>query len=174
MKRVFFLLFAVAFLAINTAMAYDFSAIAPSGQTLYYEINGNGNSVTLVYPSVGWDGYNKPTGTLIIPSSVTYNGVNYPVFCIGKMAFHDCFLDSIGIPNSVIKIEESAMGACVPFSLYVPNSVTCIENDAFIFVRNVVYYGNASGSPWGALSVNGYVEGDLVYSNSSKTFLKAC
>ena len=39
---------------------------------------------------------------------------------------------------------------------------------------NIVYSGTAIGSPWGARSVNGYVEGYLVYKSEAKTQLLAC
>jgi hypothetical protein len=40
-------------------------------------------------------------------------------------------------------------------------------------VKNVIYSGNAEGSPWGALTVNGIVDGDFVYSDAEKTQLTA-
>ena len=94
MKKYLSLLFIFAISATNTAMAYDFSAVAPSGQTLYYNIKGNG--VTLTYPEKttwgedGWKGYVKPTGALIIPSTVTYNNINYSVTSIKEYAFFEC------------------------------------------------------------------------------------
>ena len=42
------------------------------------------------------------------------------------------------------------------------------------FVKNIIYNGSASGSPWGALCVNGYSEGDLIFADSTKTYLMAC
>ena len=49
-----------------------------------------------------------------------------------------------------------------------------IGKDAFSSVPNIVYSGTATGSPWGARSVNGYVEGYLVYESEAKTQLLAC
>ena len=51
-----------------SAFAYSFSAVAPSGQTLYYNITGGNAQVTSPdsYP-FGWTYYTKPEGELIIP-----------------------------------------------------------------------------------------------------------
>ena len=59
-------------------------------------------------------------------------------------------------------------------SLTIPNSVTSIGYNAFTEIKNVVYSGPATGSPWGALTVNGYVEGDLIYSDKTKKHLTGC
>ena len=59
-------------------------------------------------------------------------------------------------------------------SITLPNSVTSIGDDAFYDVPNIVYSGTATGSPWGARSVNGYVEGYLVYADDTKTNLLVC
>ena len=53
------------------ASAFDFQAVAPSGQTLYFDTVPGG--VSVVYPHVGdyysaWDGFDKPVGELTIPS----------------------------------------------------------------------------------------------------------
>ena len=96
--------------------AYDFSAVAPSGQTLYYEIAGNNATVT--YPGNGNNyyyptEYSKPTGNLTIPSSVMHNGTVYPVVSIGAYAFQHCdSLTSVTIPNSVTSIGIFAFEYC--------------------------------------------------------------
>ncbi len=59
-------------------------------------------------------------------------------------------------------------------SVTIPNSVTSIGEEAFDDVPNIVYNGTAIGSPWGARSVNGYIEWYLVYKSEAKTQLLAC
>lgn len=127
--------------------------------------------------------------SISIPNSVTN---------IGKYAFEHCGLKSISIPNSIINIGNGAFEECSGLrsvtlsntltsigekafyycyglnSLTIPNSVTSIGNNAFYLITNVVYTGTATGSPWGAKSINGYIDGDLVYNDAKKTQLLAC
>ena len=105
--------------------------------------------------------------SVTIPNSVT---------SIGDGTFENCSgLTSLTIPNSIMSIGEDAFQWCYGLtSLTIPNSVTSIGKDAFSSVPNIVYSGTATGSPWGARSVNGYVEGYLVYESEAKTQLLAC
>ena len=107
------------------------------------------------------------TGAISIPYSVTG---------IGERAFEDCIsLTSITIPNRVTYIQSSAFANCTGLtSLTIPNSVTSIGTSAFNNVNNIVYSGTATGSPWGAKSVNGYIDGYLIYESAAKTQLLGC
>lgn len=84
------LLVMIALLGMGqSAFAYDFSAVAPSGQTLYYYILGSGSvEVTTSYP----------TGSLVIPNSVTNGGNTYSVTSIGNYAFEGC--SGLTTPNT--------------------------------------------------------------------------
>ena len=116
----------------QSVKAYDFSAVAPSGQTLYYNISGSNMSVTSQNSSYPY--YSTfPTGNLEIPSSVTYNGTTYSVTEIGNSAFYECSgLTSVTIPNSVTSIEINAFLNCSGLtSVDIPNSVTSIGHFAF-------------------------------------------
>ena len=194
MKRVIIIALAIT-LGINS-FAYDFSAVCESGQTLYYNITSDTEPYTV---EVTRQNLAMQAGNLIIPESVSYNGVEYSVTCIGIWAFVQCSeLISVSIPNSVTNIDNSAFRDCYSLtsvnvtdyvtniggyafygcrslpSLTIPNSVTNIGYYAFFNVRNVVYNGTATGSPWGALTINGYIDGNLVYSDDTKTELTAC
>ncbi len=72
-------------------------------------------------------------GSIVIPQSVTYGGVEYSVTKIMGYAFEDCSgLTSITIPNSVTSIGEYAFHGCTGLtSITIPNSVTSIERYAF-------------------------------------------
>ena len=53
------------------------------------------------------------SGAIVIPKTVTYDGITYSVTSIGSWAFEDCSgLTSITIPNSVTSIEGSAFYGC--------------------------------------------------------------
>ena len=131
-KRILLVIvFSIAYFGLY---AYDFSAIAPTGQTLYYNIVG-GNAV-VTNPRFSGDyyyGYTQPTGSLTIPNSVSYGGNTYSVTSIGGHAFYGCSgLTSVTIPNSVTSIGSFAFYGCSGLtSVTIPNSVTSIGNYAF-------------------------------------------
>ena len=60
------------------------------------------------------------------------------------------------------------------FSVTIPNSVTEIGDMAFYDVRNIIYNGTATGRPWGARNVNAFADGDLIYSDDTKTEIVGC
>lgn len=119
----------------HSADAYDFSAVAPTGQTLYYNIIDSNVSVT--YPGsaywIAYDENNYPTGSLEIPASVSYNGITYTVTAISDYAFTGCSaLTSVIIPISVTSINSCSFCVCTGItSIIIPNNVTFIGNEAF-------------------------------------------
>ncbi len=138
----------------GTAFAYDFSAVCESGQTLYYNIISNVEPymVEVTYqtePEYNFDtqeyssSYSSLSGSLVIPSSVTYNDRTYSVTCIGNSAFYNCDeLTSVTISNSVARIGESAFSRCWGLmSVAIPNSVTSIGIHAF---ENTGWWSNQS------------------------------
>ncbi|MDY4514774.1 MAG: leucine-rich repeat domain-containing protein, partial [Paludibacteraceae bacterium] len=138
------------------------SIVVESGNTMY-DSRENCNAIIETASNTLIAGCQSTT----LPNSVT---------TIGYYAFWDCSsLTSITIPNSVTSIGSGAFYNCSSLtSITIPNSVTSIGENAFDNVPNIVYNGTATGSPWGARSVNGYVEGYLVYADDTKTNLLAC
>ena len=130
------------------AWAYDFSAVAPSGQTLYYNIVNGEAQVT--YQNANDPTYTTfPTGDLTIPSSVAYNGTTYSVTSIGSWAFIGCSgLTSVTIGNSVSSIGQCAFSDCSGLtSLTIGNSVTSIVTGAFSDCSGLTAITVASGNP---------------------------
>ena len=105
--------------------------------------------------------------SVLIPSSVTK-------ICMGAFG-GCCSLSSVNIPNSVDTIEYGAFNDCTgPVSITIPNSVSSIGENAFSNVNNIVYHGTATGAPWNAKTMNGYVDDGFVYSDATKTLLTGC
>ena len=146
-KTLFLVLFAL--LGLASAWASDFSAVAPTGQTLYYTITSSSSHTVSVVPpySTGWSSSNTPTGSLTIPSTVTYGGTAYSVTAIGDYAFYYCSgLTSVTIPNSVTSIGDYAFYYCSGLtSVTIPNSVTSIGDRAFEYCSGLtsVTIGNS-------------------------------
>ena len=127
-------LFTIALILLSaiSAHAYDFSAVCSTGQTLYYTINGDCVNVSReneIYPYYS----NYPTGNLVIPEIVTFNGITYAVNSISSRAFKGCTeLTAVTIPNSIISIGDYAFSGCTGInSIIIPNSVSTIEAWAF-------------------------------------------
>ena len=73
------------------------------------------------------------TGSVVIPSSVTYNGVTYNVTSIGENAFADCsWLTSVTIGERVQHIGNNAFIGCTRLS-----SVTSLIKNPFVIAEDV-------------------------------------
>lgn len=134
--------------------------------------------------------YSKYLRSIIIPNSVKK---------IGEYAFDGCReLTTVVLPEKIRRIEDSSFEGCLKLqtinlnenlqyigenafafcraitTLNIPSGVRKIGNDAFYEVNNVVYEGNAEGSPWGAMNVNKSSNGYLIFSDKSKTVVESC
>ncbi len=117
-----------------TAFAHHFEVANAYGVTIYYlktsdtevAVSCKGSSSDLVY-------HNEYAGDVVIPKSVTYNGVTYSVTSIGEKAFCRCSgLTSVTIPNSVTSVGNSAFEECSGlYAITFPSSVTSIGDNAF-------------------------------------------
>lgn len=127
-----YLLLAVVALLALTANAYDFEV-----DGIYYNINGNEATVTYKEYNLSWNSFYS--GSVVIPETVTYNNVTYPVTAIGDYAFQECnLLTSIQIPNSITTIGDHAFWTCEGLSsVVIPKSVKTISRYAFHYCQNL-------------------------------------
>lgn len=87
----------------------------------------------------------------------------------------DLLAGNKSVKSSTTCIADYALSGCNKIiNLNVPASVNYIGDYAFGNVINVAYTGTATGSPWGAKCVNGCVDGNLIYRDSSKAKLVVC
>ena len=189
--RKFFLLF----LALMTA------GIVAASDTkvgnIWYNFDDATTTAEVTFKGDAADFYdNRYKGSITIPEKVSYGGKTYNVTSIGEKAFYGCKkvtsitlpksvtsigkeafdccydLSKINIPESVTSIGEEAFNACVSIlNLTVPSTVTTIGDGAFFSIANLIYDGSEK---YGARALNGYVEGNLVYEDKTKTKLCAC
>ena len=117
------------------SFAYDFLV-----DGIYYKITNSSTrevSVTLKYYDSGGR-YESATiisdykGNVVIPSTVTYNGIVYSVTGIGDNAFDDSDVTSVTIPNTVKSIGNSAFAYCILLTnIQIPSSVTSLGGSVF-------------------------------------------
>ena len=122
-----------------------------------------------------------------IPSSVTSIGIGAFGGCTGlpvvnNIRYADTYLveavdkeaTSYTIQPGTKWIADDAFAYCSAPSITIPDEVAVIGDWAFSGVLNVIYHGSATGAPWGATMLNGYVDGWLAYSDDSRTELISC
>ena len=100
---------------------------------IWYNFNNANYTAEVTYKGSYSSQYNEYSGSIVIPSSVSYSGTTYSVTSIGESAFSDCSsLTSVTIPNSVTSIGGNAFVSCSGLtSVTIGNSVTSIGWSAF-------------------------------------------
>ncbi len=143
MRRIVVLVIYLFLVKITLGVNFSFTT-----GNLFYKII-NDSSVSVTYPNYEYTtasghnyykGYSKPTGNLIIPSSVYYNfgnytsdGRTYSVISIDDCAFYDCrSITSVTLPNTISSIGNTAFYNCSSMEyLTIGDSITNIGNSAF-------------------------------------------
>ena len=129
----------------------------------------NNSANPLVYSNSLWINDSEIT-ELAIPASISQ--IKSYAFSGGKS------FKSIMIPEQIDSIGNMAFANCNGVvSIEVPSTVQYIAYDAFGNVPNISVKPNTANyinAPWGAKSLNGFVDGNIVYSNSDKTDILAC
>lgn len=100
---------------------------------IYYDLVKTTKKATVT------SGDNKYSGNVVIPSTITVDGVSYSVTDIGISAFNWCSsLTSIVIPSSVKSIGSYAFYDCRSLtSIEIPSSVTSIVSSVFERCRSL-------------------------------------
>ncbi len=109
-------------------LAYDFEV-----DGMYYNITSSEDlTVAVTYLYDGLRNSEAYSGSVVIPSQVTYDGNTYSVTSIGNEAFYCGTITSIDIPNTITSIGKDAFNNCASLtSIEIPNSVTSIGELAF-------------------------------------------
>lgn len=109
---------------------------------IYYNLTTNNKTAEVTY-----NGYNCYTGSVDIPSSVNYNGIDYSVIKVGNNAFASCGnLTSVTIPNSVTSIGNDAFYNTGLTSVTIPNSVNNIGYYAWGHCKSLTKISVAPGN----------------------------
>lgn len=100
---------------------------------IYYNLNKDAKTAEVT------SGDNKYEGEVVIPGTITNEGIDYSVTSIGSDAFYYCSgLISVSISNGVTSIGVGAFTRCSGLtSVTIPNSVTSIGSSAFYLCRNL-------------------------------------
>lgn len=79
---------------------------------LYYDLDKSNHTATVTYETTGSNNHALLPADVVIPESVTYEGITYSVTKIGNEAFANCkMLESISVPSTVVQIgkEDSSL-----------------------------------------------------------------
>ena len=107
MKKLIVFLFSLILSVVFSTSASAFDVYIDG---IFYNLNSEDKTAELTYV--------LPSGELVIPSSITVEGLEYTVISIGERAFSICSgLTSITIPNSVTSIGNGAFSVCIPLYL---------------------------------------------------------
>ena len=147
MKHFYFTLFLGIFMSMigHHLYAHDIEVANSEGKTIYYYINNDGYSLSVIYQGTSPSSYsNEYTGEIVIPETVTYSGKTYPVTRISPCAFEGCSnMTSLTIPNSITSIENYAFRGCSGLiSITFPNFNNTIDIASDAFLEETAWYNN--------------------------------
>lgn len=95
-------------------------------------INYNLNGETKEAKVTRYSSESPYSGSIVIPESITSNGIKYKVTGIENEAFKNSYITSVTIPNTITSIGYCVFASCSSLtSVTIPNSVTSIEESAF-------------------------------------------
>ena len=105
------------FFLLLTLLCLSLSAWAHDAEVdgIFYNLETANTTATVTFKGDHYSSYdNEYSGDVVIPETVTYNGITYSVTSLGEECFEDCSsLTSITIPNSVTSLGESCFCLCI-------------------------------------------------------------
>ena len=112
---------------------------------IYYNvIDSVNNTVEVTYQGEKWDSYDEYSGQVVIPETVSCNGITYKVTEIGAYAFcRSQNLTNVTVPLGVTTVNEYAFFRCDGLkSVDLPSSVTTIQEFSFYCcngIKNMIF-----------------------------------
>ena len=130
------------FFLLLTLLCLSLSARAHDAEVdgIFYNLDAANKTATVTFQGDNYDSYNNEySGDVVIPETVTYNGITYSVTSLGWACFTYCSsLTSITIPNSVTSLGEYCFSACRSLtSITIPNSVTSLGKCCFSYCSSL-------------------------------------
>ena len=130
------------FFLLLTLLCLSLSARAHDAEVdgIFYNLDADNKTATVTFQGDNYDSYNNEySGDVVIPETVTYNGITYSVTSLGWACFTYCSsLTSITIPNSVTSVGEYCFSACSSLtSITIPNSVTSLGKCCFSYCSSL-------------------------------------
>ena len=127
----FLLLAVLAIVGVMNASAYTCCI-----DGIYYNVDKTKKTAGVTYKSGNIGPYDEGaySGSVVIPESIIYEGVKYPVTRIAAWAFKQCrSLTSITIPGSVTSIGKGAFYDCSSLTspITIPENMKSIEDSTF-------------------------------------------
>jgi len=121
---------------VYSAYAYDFSAVNADNTVIYYNYMPDSLSVKVTCHN---DSEIQYSGAVVIPDTVVFQDVSYPVVEIDSSAFAGDFgLTSVVMPNSITAIGNSAFSSCRNMaSITLSDNLTRIGTNAFFSCNKI-------------------------------------
>ena len=120
------------FFLLLTLLCLSLSARAHDAEVdgIFYNLDAANKTATVTYDGEYNNAY---SGDVVIPETVTYDGITYSVTSVGEWCFYDCSsLTSITIPNSVKILKYGCFAGCDDLtSITIPNSVKSLGYGCF-------------------------------------------
>lgn len=183
MKKLILFLTSILALSYADCQTYDnylFSVQIDSVNTLYFDTLPGNTAVQVVAPkkrtvSGIWCGvwpddmvsvFHKPEGRIVIPDSVVYNNISYPVIRIGNGAFRYCYdVDTVVISNNVTTIGYRAFELCSLVALNIGGNIVRMEAYAFEGCNSLNYVNfRGTSSAWSQITFYSETSNPVRYS----------